>query len=242
MSWIRRARRAFTLIELLVVIAIIMAIMGMALPNFIAMTKERKWTTAFTDVQGFVWRARALATNARKDMSVEFSCQGDNGTWMWVESESNLIERLPDLDWLQQNLGGGGAIAWILFGEWYSSGGTFTWVSPWYANMTINSANTRPQDYGDNARQSEIVKMGGGLTVDDSSSASPDFINWDAPPQPVSLSRPGYGSDGYKDLRIATNGALVQTREPVICVRQIDGTELRKWRVIRCTGRLVPAR
>ena len=268
-------RRAFTLIELLVVIAIIMAIMGMALPNFVAMTKERKWTAAFTDIQGLVWRARALATNARKDMSVEFSCQGDNGTWMWLESESNLVERLPNLDWLQHNLGGGGAIAWILFGEWNAAGGSFKWCKyelkcskcgySWVLYSPASPAGDCPNcgatdypyvDYasyyydirpnpnapsvsssGDNARQGEIIKMGGSLTVDDSSSASPDFINWDAPGS-VRV----YGWDNYKDLRIATNGALVQTREPTICVRQIDGTERRKWLVVRCTGRLVSTR
>ncbi len=231
------ARRAFTIVELLAVIAIMMVVMALALPNFIAMSRQRKWTTALADTQGLVWRARAISTNVRKDTAVEFDLQGDCGTWMWVESESNLIERLPDLDWLQHNLGGGGAIAWILFGEWNDSGGTFTWSSPWYTNMTINPANTRPQNYGDNAKQTEVLKIGGSLTIDDSATASPGFINWDSP-QSVRT----YGSDKYKDIRIAPNGALVQTADPTICFRMIRGDEFRRVQVVRCTGRLVPVR
>jgi hypothetical protein len=51
-----------------------------------------------------------------------------------------------------------------------------------------------------------------------------------------------YGFDNYKDIRIATNGALVQTQDPVICLRQIRSDQFRKMAVIRCTGRLVPTR
>jgi|GEM_PF-3463236 len=267
----------FTLIEMLAVIAIIMTIIALALPNFVAIMKGRKWQAAISSIQTMVWRGRAIATNVRKDISVEFDIQGDNGVWTWLESEEQILERIPDLDELQHVMGGGECIYWIRR-LWYNAGGTdkwgkyeckckkcgHEWISysppygdsfggcpgchdpatrawPWqpiydcyyYDFQLVNDPSVA--SYGDNARQSEIVKLGHGMTIDPSSSASPNFVSWDHP-NAVEC----YGGDKYKDIRIGPNGALVQTQDPTICIQQIDTDEKRKVKVVRCTGRLVP--
>lgn len=226
----------FTLIEMLTVIAIIMVVMALALPNFVAMMKEQRWTSAVSAMQTMVMRARALATNARKDISVEFDIQTDNGTRMWLESEVNALERLPDLDYLQDRMDRHPFRIWILDVYWTPSGGTYSGYGP-YTNFQINYANSRIKDYGDNARQSEIVWLSGGLTLDDTVGVSRNFVSWDAP-----RSVRNYGEDRYKDIRIGPNGALVQSQDPVIAIRRIDSGEVRKVEVVRCTGRLIPAR
>ena len=71
------------------------------------------------------------------------------------------------------------------------------------------------------------------MTIDPSK--SPNFVSWDDPD-----SVECYGYDEYRDIRIGTNGALVQTRDPVICLRQIGQDERKAVKVVRCTGRLVP--
>ncbi|HUW55705.1 MAG TPA: prepilin-type N-terminal cleavage/methylation domain-containing protein [Planctomycetota bacterium] len=265
----------FTLIELLAVIAIIMLVMAMALPNFVAMMKGQKWTAAMSGIQTMVWRGRALATNVRKDFSVEFDVQGDNGTWMWLESEEQIIERIPDLDELQHLMGGGENIAWIRT-LWYRAGGTDKWgkyecqckkceyewiqyTSPsytacpkcgtsrddgwqwgpayaayYYDFQLVNDPSVA--SYGDNARQSEIVKLGHGLTIDPTGSVSPNFFNWDS-----QTAVEAYGWDKYKDVRIGPNGALVQTQDPTICIQEIHGPDKRQVKVVRCTGRVVSA-
>jgi hypothetical protein len=186
-----------------------------------------------------VWRARALATNARKDISVEFDIQGDNGTRMWLESEMNGLESLPDLDWLQVYYPSKyGFQDQILTPIWAASGGTYSSLPtppPYWGNFQINYANSRPDKYGDNARQSEVVNLGTGMTIDES--RSPNFVSWDAPG-----SVDNYGEDTHKDIRIGPNGALVQTKDPVICIRRIDGGEFRRVTVVRCTGRLLSQR
>ncbi|HUW58195.1 MAG TPA: prepilin-type N-terminal cleavage/methylation domain-containing protein, partial [Planctomycetota bacterium] len=121
----KRARRGFTLIELLTVIGIILLVMGLALPNFMAVMKGRRWTSAISNIQWMVMRARALATNVRKDFSVEFDIQ-DNGTCMWLESEVNEIERIPDLWELQHEMGGSGPIRYFL-NTFRASGGNYEW-------------------------------------------------------------------------------------------------------------------
>lgn len=241
-----RPRAGFTLIELLTVIAIMMLIMGLALPNFIAMTKERRWTTAVGDIQAMIWRARAIATNVRKDISVEFDIRdsADNGTRMWLEAESSLIESLPELGGLINKVGSDGIRG--LFAEFNDSGGDVDYYGslgnpPW---DPLNSSQTR---FGDNSRQSEVVRLPTGLTIDASSDKSPNFTNWDD----SSLSTASHLCYGYdkrwqdgllaiRDIRIATNGALVQTREPTICIKMFTGGESRSWTVIRCTGRMRP--
>jgi len=228
----------FTLIEMLTVIAIIMVVMALALPNFVAMMKDRKWGAAITTIQTLVWRARALATNVRKDFSVEFNVQGDNGTTMWIESEMNQLERIPDLDYFQEQITSGYVFqTWILNKIWTPSGGTCTSAGGHYTNFKIDYAKSKPHMYGDNARQSEVVELGSGLTVDDSPGMSPNFVSWD---HPTSVTK--YGEDLYKDIRIGPNGALIQTRDATICIKQIRAEERRQVQVIRCTGRLIPVR
>jgi hypothetical protein len=267
----RGASLGFTLIEMLTVIAIIMLVMAMALPSFMEMMRGRRWTAAVGEIQMMVMRARALATNVRKDFSVEFEISGDR-TWMWIESEEQVLERIPDLDELQHRLGGGGAIYWIR-SLWYNAGGTDKWgkyeatcpkcghewveYSPPSACPKCGSSEWpyRPQyqtyyydfrlsndpqdfDYGDNARQSEYVRLEPSLTIDPSSTASPNFINWDAP-ESVEC----YGYDEYKDIRIGPNGALVQTLDPVICIRERgkrDDVQVKRVQIVRCTGRVIP--
>jgi len=232
-----RGPAGFTMIEMLAVITIIMVVMALALPNFVAMMKDRKWGAAISTMQTMVWRARALATNARKDMSVEFNIQGDNGTTMWIESEMNQLERIPDLSIVQSQMGGGYTFRdWILEKIWTPSGGTYGYASGQYTNFQIDYANSKPEEYGDNARQSEVVALGYGLTVDDSPVMSPHFTNWDS-----RASVTTYGEDDHKDVRIGPNGALLQSQDPVICIRQTHAGEYRKVEVIRCTGRLVAA-
>jgi len=272
----RNARAGFTLIEMLTVIAIIMLVMAMALPNFVQMMKQRRWTEAIGTVQAMVMRARALATNERKDMAVEFDIQGSKGTWMWIESEEQILERIPDLDKLQHLLGGGGSIYWIR-SLWHNAGGTDKWGKyeckcrlcghEWVQysaprGTTVcpgcNDARTGswpywpdygtyyydfkltgdPADYkyGDNARQSELVKLSGTLTINDAAEVSPNFINWDSE-DTVEC----YGYDAFKDIRIGTNGALVQTLDPVLCIKDMRADDYKRVQVVRCTGRLIPA-
>jgi len=122
-----REIRAFTLIELLTVIGIIVLVLALALPNFVSMMKGRKWEAAISSIQTMVMRARALATNVRKDFSVEFLIDPDNGTTMWLESEVNAIERIPDLIELQRMVGGWGAISDFIQ-TFVASGGSYdTW-------------------------------------------------------------------------------------------------------------------
>jgi len=123
---------------------------------------------------------------------------------------------------------------WILDKMWTPSGGTYSSGDP-YTNFRINYADSDPTRYGDNARQSEVVELGHGLTIDDSALRSSHFVSWDAP---GSVKR--YGEDSYKDIRIGPNGALVQSLNPVIAIKQMDSDEFRQVEVIRCTGRLVP--
>jgi prepilin-type N-terminal cleavage/methylation domain-containing protein len=235
-------RRAFTLIEVLAVIAIIMGVMALAVPNFIAIMKSQRWSAAVSKMQAMVWRARALAANAHKDISVEFDVQGDNGTCMWLESESNDLERVPDLDVFFDYLDNYWGFNQFLQRVWVPAGGTYDVVpanNKWgskFTNFQINYTKSKPEQYGDNARQSEVVELAYGLTIDSSPTRSPYFINWDA-----RTSVMNYGWDTHNDIRIGPNGALVQTHDATICVKQIRGEEYRQVWVIRCTGRLVPA-
>ncbi len=232
----RDGKRGFTIIELLMVIAIMMVIAAMALPYFVAMQKSRKWTTAVTNIQSMVWRARALATNVRRDFAVEFNCQGDCGTQMVVVAKSNLLQRLPDLNWLEHNLGDGGNIAWIIWGEWEYAGGPINWDGKYYQNLSPGDIHPNPTNstfignYGHNSYQSEVLAVHPDLTIDPSTTASPNFINWDQ--------NCYYGADTTPDIRIGPNGALVQTQDPTLCIKQIRGTEMIRVEVIRCTGRL----
>ena len=78
MSGNRRAG-GFTMIEMLTVIVIIMVVMALALPDFVHMMKERKWSAAIANIQGMVMRSRALATNVRKDFSPPECCSSRCG-------------------------------------------------------------------------------------------------------------------------------------------------------------------
>jgi len=244
--WLRAvsSSNGFTLIEVLAVIAIIMVIIGLVMPNFLAMMRGHRWAAAVSNIQRMIWRARTLATNGRRDMSVEFEIDPESDTRMWIESEAQALERIPNLVELQKMIADAASYAdehaypgssiQGLVNLWTASGGTCDWQNGYYVNFRINQSNTVDYRYGDNARQSEIVDLATGLTVDNDPVNSPNFINWDAP-----RSVKWAGGDTHPDIRIGPSGSLVQTLDPVICIKRIDGEERRRVRVIRCTGRLV---
>ena len=276
---LNRPRRpdGFTLIELLTVIGIIVLVLALALPNFVSMMRGRRWSAAITNIQTMIMRARSLATNVRKDFSVEFEIDGDNGTVMWLESEANDIERIPDLWELQHELGGHEPIDDFVTGAFYDSGGRYkcwatecscvwpgcghqwtvysggggsTTVCPkchvdwwryrpqketYYYDIEYHPELTKRLEYGDNARQSEWVPLGHQMTID--LARSRYFMSWDHPD-----SVECYGGDLYPDIRIGTNGALVQTVDPVICLMDRDAEERRAVTAVRCTGRVIPTR
>jgi len=268
----RRTRRGFTLIEMLTVIGIMMLVMALALPNFIAMMKNRKWSTAIANVQGMVMRARALATNRRTDYSVEFyiSSSEDNGTTMWLESEVNDIERVPDLLELQREIGGNAGIRYFLSSfraaggsyksfwtectccncgfKWNYTSGSWQvcpkckksgWKYPhqhasYYYDFQYNPEDAWEGSLGDNAHQSEYVELGSGVTI--ATAKCRYFLNWDAK-NAVEC----YGYDDTRDVRVGTNGALVQTLDPVICLKEKGMKNYRAIQVVRCTGRVISA-
>jgi type II secretory pathway pseudopilin PulG len=228
------------------VIAIIIVVMAMALPNFVAMMRTQKWSGAVGNIQIMVMRARALATNVRKDFSVEFDIS-DNRTIFWIESESNLLERCEDLNQLKARLGGGAAgslaVGYIADGDWYNAGyrkqqisGTDEANYPPYGPPYTPPNAPSASGWGDNARQCDCVTLGFGMTIDMSRSVK--FISWDAPTGPLEP----YGKDNYPDIRLSSNGALVEMWNPVICIKDKDRNEFRKYKVVRCTARLSPTR
>ena len=241
----------FTLIELLTVIAIMCMVAALAVPGFVAMMESQKWTTAIDNLQWMIWQARSLASNCRKDVSVEFDIDAEEGTWMWLESEEQLIERIPDLEELQLATSGGvgyssqasASISWLCT-LWTRAGGTYErenrgggTYDTYYVNFQINQENARAGQFGDNARQTEPVYLAEGLTIDPSEEASPGFINWDSAQSVV-----WKGDDEYKDIRIGPSGSLVQSTEPEICIMQIDRGERLMVRVVLCTGRVLRVR
>jgi type II secretory pathway pseudopilin PulG len=230
----------FTLIELLTVITIIMLVMAMALPNFVTMMKGRRWASAVSNIQIMVMRARAFATNARADAAVEFGPLTDNGTYLWLESESNVVEAVDDLNDLLLQLGGveGGVKFSLSYltdpdtGPWYAAGGRDEGRYVYHPELT------NPAKLGDNARQSERVLLSSLIAIDPDPAQSPNFISYDAKTLPDGTSRP-YGGDDTRDIRIGVNGALAQSIEPTICLKEIKGTERLKVMVVRCTGRVM---
>jgi prepilin-type N-terminal cleavage/methylation domain-containing protein len=261
--------RGFTLIELLTVVAIIILVTAMALPNFVAVMKGQRWSSAVTNVQVMVMRARALAGSVRQDFSVEFDVQ-DNGTKLWLESEVNTLERLPNLWDVEHQIGGGIPLIYFL-GVFSNSGGSYkSWryectctkcgyqwvdytggqacpqcgangwpynpqVASYHYDFAYDPSKTQAYAYGDNAKQSQVISLGSHLTID--VAGSPNFINWDDP-----KSVECYGWDYTRDIRVSMNGALVQTLDPVICLKDVYTGERKKVKVVRCTGRLVPWR
>jgi Tfp pilus assembly protein FimT len=241
----RNAISGVTLIELLAVIGLIVVLIALTLPNFVTMMTGRRWSAAVGNIQIMVMRARALATNVRLDVAVEFDIQADNGTSMWLESESNVVETLDDLNNTYNSLGGGepGSLAlqyltdWDT-GVWYHAGGRQEGGKrPYVYHPDLTDATK----YGDNARQSEVVKLASRITIDPSPEASPNFVSWDMLSLPDGTKRL-YGGDDHKDIRLGPHGALVQTRSPILCLTATDSRDRRRITVVRCTGRAVTVR
>ena len=42
-------------------------------------------------------------------------------------------------------------------------------------------------------------------------------------------------------IRVGINGALVQTQDPLICLKEMGQDNRRAIEVVRCTGRVIPA-
>ena len=218
-----------------------MIVMALALPNFMAMMRGRRWTEAVSNIQVMVMRARALASNARVDMSVEILIE-DNGTSLWLESESNVVETLENLNKTFLDLGGGGPGEYALqylwnyeTGVWWHAGGRH---SEGGSTWTFDPKLTDPNRNGDNARQSEIEKLSPAITVDTDPLTSPNFLSWDSTVLATGGTRP-YGGDDDRDIRLGPSGALVQTREPTICLKEIGSSAKMKITVVRCTGRIL---
>ncbi len=220
----------FTLIEMMTVIAIIMLLMALTLPNFVEMMRGRKWSASLGNIQLMVTRARSFAANARTDAAVEFAINLDNGTRMWVESEVNEIETMPDFSIYVANIRAGntsGSSDYVFTGSvWRASGG--------HSDGTYHPEETQAASNGDNAHQTENMALGTGMTIDVTNNRSPHFESYDRP-------RPGcpYGKDDYPDVRVGQHGALVPTLEPTICLKEIGQEKRQAFQVIRCTGRLV---
>ncbi|HUU42249.1 MAG TPA: prepilin-type N-terminal cleavage/methylation domain-containing protein [Planctomycetota bacterium] len=144
-------RAGFTLIEMLTVIGIIMLVMALALPNFLEMMRSQAWHAAVGKIQVMVMRARALATNERKDFSVEFlvndSDNDDAGTTIWIESEVNDLERMPDLWELEHEVGGFEPLVDFLNNTFRPAGGSWT-SSPVLAEFTCAQCGYRWDLYG----------------------------------------------------------------------------------------------
>jgi hypothetical protein len=104
----------------------------------------------------------------------------------------------------------------------------------YYYNITYNPALAQANKLADNTKQSEVIWLHM-ITVDRARCSN--FVSWDDP-----HSVECYGGDEYPDIRIGTNGALVQTRDPVICLKIRDAEERRWVTVVRCTGRVLPTR
>jgi len=231
MSGTRRSG-GFTMIEMLTVVVIIMLVMALAMPDFVHMMKERRWSLSIASIQALVMRTRALATNIRQDFSVEFRNQGDNGTTMWIEAENSDLETIPDLPTLAQELGGYTPIFGFMKTVFWNAGGRYTGSPPNVTNITYNPANADASKYADNTRQSEIVTLSPSITVDVARCSN--FISWDA----TNPNCP-YGRDDYPDIRIGPNGALAQSLDPVICLKIKGAEERRAITVVRCTGRVI---
>ena len=98
--------------------------------------------------------------------------------------------------------------------------------------IKYDSSLAAPGVYADNARQSEVRSLQTGIRFD--LDRCRNFINWD---DKASVER--YGHDKHRDIRLGTNGALVQTREPILCLTWEDLEERRAIKIIRCTGRML---
>ncbi len=94
---VKQLQSGFTLVELLTVIALILIIAGVAVPNFAAMIREQRWTSAIGSIQTAIMRARAYAVSDELDHAVEFCTDQDGTTYLRIEAESAFLESLPNL-------------------------------------------------------------------------------------------------------------------------------------------------
>ena len=95
----RMARKhvGFTLVELLTVIALIVIIAAVAVPNFAAMIREQRWTSAIGSIQTAIMRTRTYAVNKELDHAVEFCTDKDGTTYLRIEAESAYLEHVPNI-------------------------------------------------------------------------------------------------------------------------------------------------
>ena len=104
-----------------------------------------------------------------------------------------------------------------------------------YTEITWDSSRSDASRFGDNAHLTDDFILSETIVID--MNQSTDFVSWDAP-TPDPNAQP-YGKDEYPDIRIGTNGAMLQTKEPIICLKVArEKAQRRHVSVVRCTGRV----
>ncbi|HUU43007.1 MAG TPA: prepilin-type N-terminal cleavage/methylation domain-containing protein [Planctomycetota bacterium] len=246
----RTREHGMTLIELLAVIGIILLVIALALPNFASLLRSQRWTAASTALQNALRRCRSYAINARYDHAIEIRTDDDNGVYFRLETESQALEALPELnayyhdqcgclfvrfpiDWIRIFEAGGGKILNKDQADYYVEEDVqFVYDGP---RFDVDGWSWRvPHNVKDNLLVDDEIRLPHGITVDFDKSLR--LINYDARPRGV-LDRPQYGWDDTEDLRFNLAGVLVQTQNPEIVLKDAQD-ETMTLQVLRSASRV----